>query len=330
MIRFIVYLVRMAKCAVTGNRQYYLWLGVLLAFVAMGGVSWAHHLEEGLIVSNMTDHVSWGIGIANFVYFVGVAVGGVARSRVPITARTQRSCCSASLAWSRRCALTIVTTWVSRLALHLTPIGSSTSRSCRLDVLVFNGYPFLNLHPRLCARRHLGESRARSPICPSCSSRWCGRGIHTVTAFLLGLGSRHFWNTPILAPRFLISAGASAPALMILLFTVIKRVTKLDVKDSVFEYFKYVLRITMPINLFLLGCEVFHEFYTGALHSASAYYLYFGLHGHSMLTAFIWTAIAFNDGHDDLFSSQASQRQPRAVRRLRPDAGRHLIGKVWD
>ncbi len=50
----------------------------------------------------------------------------------------------------------------------------------------------------------------------------------------------------------------------------------------------------MPINLFLLGCEVFDEFYTGSLHSASAHYLYFGLHGHNMLTKFIWTATAFN------------------------------------
>jgi molybdopterin-containing oxidoreductase family membrane subunit len=92
----------------------------------------------------------------------------------------------------------------------------------------------------------------------------------------------------------LISAGASAPALLILLFTAISKLTDLKVKESVFEYFAHVLRITMPINLFLLGCEVFQEFYTGALHSASAYYLYFGLHGYAMLPAFIWTAIAFN------------------------------------
>jgi molybdopterin-containing oxidoreductase family membrane subunit len=111
---------------------------------------------------------------------------------------------------------------------------------------------------------------------------------------LSGLGSRPFWNTPILAPRFLISAGASAPALLIILFTAIKYFTKQRVKDSVFEYFLSVLRITMPINLFLVGCEVFQEFYTGSLHAASAYYLYFGLHGHSMLPKFIWTALAFN------------------------------------
>ncbi len=38
-------------------------------------ISWHHHVTDGLIVTNMSDHVSWGIGIANFVYFVGVAAG---------------------------------------------------------------------------------------------------------------------------------------------------------------------------------------------------------------------------------------------------------------
>jgi Ni/Fe-hydrogenase subunit HybB-like protein len=43
-------------------------------------------------------------------------------------------------------------------------------------------------------------------------------GIHTVTAYLYcGLPGRHFWLTAILAPRFLSSAFAAGPALLILL-----------------------------------------------------------------------------------------------------------------
>ncbi|MBX3125868.1 MAG: polysulfide reductase NrfD [Polyangiaceae bacterium] len=308
MVRFAVYVLRMIACAARGSRQYYLWLGTLLVFVAMGGVSYAHHLSDGLIVTNMTDHVSWGIGIANFVYFVGVAAGAAVLV-VPAYAYHREDVKEIVLLGELlavvavlMCLLFIITDIGQPLKLwHLMPgIGKINLPSSLLawDVVVFNGYLFLNLHipGYLLYRRYLGEKPRPIAYLPFVfvSMIWAVT-IHTVTAFLLaGLGSRHFWNTPILAPRFLISAGASAPALLILLFTAIRRYTKLDVKDSVFEYFKYVLRITMPINLFLLGCEVFHEFYTGALHSASAYYLYFGLHGHSMLTSFIWTAIAFN------------------------------------
>jgi molybdopterin-containing oxidoreductase family membrane subunit len=69
----------------------------------------------------------------------------------------------------------------------------------------------------------------------------------------------------------------------------------------------------MPINLFLLGCEVFKEFYTGALHSASAYYLYFGLHGHAMLPRFIWTGIVFNVTATVIFLVPKLRQKPRTL-----------------
>ncbi|MEI8255446.1 MAG: NrfD/PsrC family molybdoenzyme membrane anchor subunit, partial [Deltaproteobacteria bacterium] len=108
------------------------------------------------------------------------------------------------------------------------------------------------------------------------------------------LGSRHFWNTAILAPRFLISAGASGPALLILIFSVIRSRTPLKVQESVFDYLKSVLRLTMPINLFLLGCDMFTEFYPGTTHSIAARYLFFGIGSHHMLPKFIWSAIAMD------------------------------------
>ena len=50
----------------------------------------------------------------------------------------------------------------------------------------------------------------------------------------------------------------------------------------------------MIINMFLLACEVFTEFYTDSAHVASARYLYFGLHGRHALVPWIWTAIGMN------------------------------------
>lgn len=308
MKQYLVYWLRMIRCALSGSRSYYVWMATLLVMVALGGLSWAHDLSHGLITTNMTDHVSWGIGIANFVYFVGVAAGAAvlvvpayAYHRADIKEIVLLGELLAVVAVTM--CLLFITTDVGRpeRLWHLFPIVGYLNLPSSLlawDVVVFSGYLAMNLHipGYLLYRRYLGKKPAALAYLPFVfvSMVWAA-SIHTVTAFLLsGLGSRPFWNTPILAPRFLISAGASAPALLILLFTVLKRFAGLPVKDSVFDYFKYVLRITMPINLFLLGCEVFQEFYTGALHSASAHYLYFGLHGHAMLSAFIWTAITFN------------------------------------
>lgn len=325
--QFIGYWIRMIRCAVVGSRAYYVWMGTLLLFIVMAGLEFTHTLHAGLIVTNMSDDVSWGIGIANFVYFVGVAAGAAVLvvpaylyHREDIKELVLLGELLAVVAVSM-CLLFIMTD-VGRpdRLWHLTPgIGHLNLPSSLLswDVVVFTGYLLMNLHipGYLLYSRYRGKKPTALMYLPFVflSMIWA-ISIHTVTAFLLsGLGSRPFWNTPILAPRFLISAGASAPALLILLFTVIKHFTSLNVKQSVFDYFLYVLRIAMPINLFLVGCEIFQEFYTGSLHSASAYYLYFGLHGHAMLPAFIWTAIAFNVSATIVFLVPKLRQNPKLM-----------------
>lgn len=339
MIRYLQYWVRMIACALSGTRVYYLWLGSLSVLIAVGFAAYLRQVEYGLVVTNMNDHVSWGIWTANFVYFVGVAAGAAVLV-VPAYAYHRHDIKEIVLlgellavAVVVMCMLFIVVDLGGPLrAWHLMPVVGRINLPSSLlawDVMVFNGYLLLNLHVPgyLLYKKYLGQPPKPAAYLPFVfiSMIWAV-SIHTVTAFLLvGLGSRPFWNTPILAPRFLISAGASAPALLILLFTVIKRTTKLDVKESVFEYFAYVLRIAMPINLFLLGCEVFKEFYTGSLHAASAYYLYFGLHGHATLPAFIWTAITFNVTATIIFLVPRLRRQKRI---LYAGCGLTIVG-VW-
>jgi hypothetical protein len=49
--------------------------------------------------------------------------------------------------------------------------------------------------------------------------------------------------------------------------------------DSPEQTLLSIMRITVLVNLFMLGAEVFTEFYTGGSHVSAARYLYFGLHG---------------------------------------------------
>jgi molybdopterin-containing oxidoreductase family membrane subunit len=55
-----------------------------------------------------------------------------------------------------------------------------------------------------------------------------------------------------------------------------------------------ILRVTVLINLFLLGCEMFTVLHTGAAHSESLRYLLFGLDGHARLVPWFWAAVAMN------------------------------------
>jgi len=126
--------------------------------------------------------------------------------------------------------------------------------------------------------------------------------IHTVTAFLYnGLAARPFWNASILAPRFLASAFCSGPAFMIILFQLIRKYTRIDIKNEAIFKVAELIAYSMFINLFLLGAEVFKEYYSDTVHLAPLQYLLQGLKGHNDLVPYIWTAMLFNIGAFFLF-----------------------------
>jgi len=133
--------------------------------------------------------------------------------------------------------------------------------------------------------------------------------IHTVTAFLyVGLAGRPFWNSAIVAPRFIASAFTAGPALMIVAFQIIRSLTGYHIGDRVFVLLRQIVTISLVISLFLLGCEVFKEFYSQSLHSASARYLFFGLHGHHALVPWIWSALAMEFGAVAILFSKLIQK----------------------
>jgi Ni/Fe-hydrogenase subunit HybB-like protein len=55
-----------------------------------------------------------------------------------------------------------------------------------------------------------------------------------------------------------------------------------------------LMAYSMFINLFLLGAELFKEYYSGTIHLAPMQYLYQGLQGHHPLVPWIWSATFMN------------------------------------
>jgi molybdopterin-containing oxidoreductase family membrane subunit len=119
--------------------------------------------------------------------------------------------------------------------------------------------------------------------------------IHAVTAFLYcGLGGRPFWNTALLAPRFLASAFVSGPAFILLTMRVIRVTTDLEIAPGPARMLVQIIRVAMTVNLVMLFSELFTMFYTGGGHVAAAQYLFFGDHGKYGLVPWIWTSLACN------------------------------------
>jgi molybdopterin-containing oxidoreductase family membrane subunit len=317
----------MTRYAVRGPSNYHLWLGGLMVAMVMGGVAWGIQLRDGFIVTNLSDHVSWGAYIANFTFLVGVAAAAVLLV-IPAYALHREDVKEVVLIGELMAVSAIVMCLAfvtvdlghPERVLHMLPGFGRLNFPYSIlawDVIVLSGYLVLNMHlpGYLLYKRYKRETPAKSLYLPLVflSMGWAV-SIHTVTAFLYsGLGGRPFWNTAILAPRFLVSAFAAGPAILLIAFLVINRTGAMKIRGSVFDMLRNISALMLLLNYFLLGCELFTEFYTGSVHSISARYLFFGIAGHGKLVPYIWGGIALGVSAAVVFLVPALYRNTKVL-----------------
>ncbi len=309
MLTNIFYFLRSAIRATTGgNRSYHLWMGTLTLLMLIGAYGYSVQLREGLIVTGMSDHVSWGLYISNFTFLVGLAAAAVMLVMPAYVLRDvdfSRAVLigeGVAVAALLMCLSFVVVDMGGPLrAWHLIPkLGYFNWPQSLLawDVLVLNGYLALNLLiPLYILYSHYhGRAPNERYYVPFVylSVLWAV-SIHMVTAFLLaGLPARPFWNSSLMGPRFLASAFAAGPAFMILTFSYIRSQTRYQIPEHALSKLAMIATVAAQINLIMLGSEIFKEFYFPTHHSQSAFYLFFGLHGHDRLVPWIWTSISMN------------------------------------
>ena len=291
-----------------GSRKYHLWMGFLTFVMLTGMYCYSIQLDEGLAATGMTDRVSWGLYISNFTFFVGVAAAAVILVMPTYVLHDvdfkQAVLIGEGMAVAALlvCLAFVVADMGGPSVLwHMIPgIGVFNFPRSMLtwDVLVLNGYLLINLSvPFYILLKHyqgkLPNPRVYVPIC-IISVLWA-ISLHLVTAFLYqGLQSRPFWNNALLGPKFLASAFAAGPALIIIAMAVIRNNTAFKIADKTIQKVAMVMVVAAQINLVMLISELFKEFYSPTHHSISAYYLYFGLGDKTALMPWIWTAIPLN------------------------------------
>ncbi len=297
-----------SKILVTGSKAYKLWITALFVFIAVAVILLFKQFDQGLIVTNMRDQVSWGWYIANFTFLVGVAAAAVVLvipaylyNYEPIKDIALLGEIMAVSAVSMCLLFVTIDMGSPERFWHLIPkIGLFNFPQSILawDVLVLNVYLFLNLFLVLYAlyKLYVGKPQNKVLVWPLILfSIPAAISIHTVTAFIYaGLPSRPFWNAAILAPRFIASAFCSGPAFMLILFQIIRKNTKFKISDDALFKIGELIAYAMALNLFFLVAEIFKERYSATAHIASLDYLFYGLHGHDQLVPWIWTAVTLN------------------------------------
>ena len=98
--------------------------------------------------------------------------------------------------------------------------------------------------------------------------------------------------TAILAPRFLASAFAAGPALLILLCLILKKVAGFDAGKQAIEKLSLIVTYAMVINVFLVLMEFFTAFYSRIPeHMEHFQYVFFGLEGDYYLAPWMWLSL---------------------------------------
>jgi Ni/Fe-hydrogenase subunit HybB-like protein len=303
--QYLTFVWECVRVSFVGDWRYYTWMTILTVLAMLGLHAYCHQLVHGLVTTGMTDQVSWGLYIANFTYLVGLAAAA-AMLVIPVYVYRNMHLHDVvifgellAVAVIIMCLL-FITVDLGRpdKFLHLLQRFNFPISMLTWDVIALNGYLLLNLHicGYLLYSAYCGRKPSNLFYVPFVfiAIVWAV-SIHTVTAFLyVGLGGRPFWNSAIIAPRFLASAFAAGPAFIILTLQVVRRYSSHRVSNDALLTLRRIVQVAMIINIFLLICEVFTEFYTDSAHVASARYLYFGARGRHALVPWIWTAIAFN------------------------------------
>ncbi len=290
----------MLEKAIYGSRRYWVWIFFLLSLIGAGFLAYLYQFKYGLGVTGMSRDVSWGLYIGQFTFLVGVAASGV-MVVLPYYLHNYKKFGRLTIlgeflaiAAVVMCMLFIFVDMGQPLRVLNVILHPSPNSVMFFDMLVLSGYLILNL---LVGWTVLGAERKEIPppkwVKPIIylSIAWAP-SIHTVTAFLYaGLPGRHFWLSAIMAARFLASAFAAGPALLIVLALIVRKYTKFDPGKEAIQALGKIVTYCMILNVFFLGLEFFTAFYSqipGHMHSFV--YLYTGLHGHNQLVPIMWVS----------------------------------------
>ncbi len=304
-MNFIRFITGSIKIIFHGSKTYYAWLIILLLLILWGGTGYSEQILHGLIKTHMRDSVSWGFYIGNFTFLVGVAAAAVMLV-IPAYIYDWKpikeivifgellAVCSVIM-----CLSFIVVDIGNPLRFwHMLPlIGTLNFPSSMLswDFFVLNIYLILNLvvvtYLLYCIfyKKEYNKSFVLPLVLFSIPM---AVAIHTTTAFLYNaLPGRVFWNSALLAPRFLASAFCSGPAILLILFQILRKTTRFEIKDEAIWKIAELMVYAMFIYLFFTIAELFKEFYSGTENILYWKYLLFGIGDHKEIVPYSWSSI---------------------------------------
>ncbi len=297
-IETIIYILKHAFLG--RSKRYYLAMIGLLVVTIYGLYLWifVQHApiflgidRGGMILTGMNNSVIWGLYISFFVFWVGVAAAGIAFGiaayvfgdpefkKIAVLGEVQ-----AVAALVVALMLIVVDLGRPIRALFLMPLLPNFPKSMLdWDFIVLTGYLIINLIGFLVTTHYYRRDKPipRKFLVPFITiAAPFAIGIHTVTAFISqALTARPFWNSPLLAPRYVATAFASGPAILLIALAIAEKyIPDFHVDFKVYKKTLYLIAGALATGLYFTLSEV-HEVYwytTEPLKREQANVAYFG------------------------------------------------------
>ena len=304
-MNFIHFIKGSIKLIFQGTKTYYAWLFFLLALAIWGAFGYASQLGEGLIKTHMRDSVSWAFYIGNFTFLVGVAAAAVMLV-IPAYIYDWKPIKEITI-FGELLAVCAVIMCISFIVVdignplrfwHMLPLLGTMNFPYSMlswDFFFLSAYLIINLivvvH-LLYSVFYKKPYKKKIVLTLVFISIPMAVGIHTVTAFLYNaLPARPFWNSALLAPRFLASAFCSGPAILLILFQILRKITRFEIKDQAIWTIAELMVYAMFIYLFFTIAEFFKEFYSDTQHILYWKYMLFGIGENREIVPYSWASI---------------------------------------
>ena len=297
--------------------RYYAWVGGLSVIVVWALVMYIRQLRNGLIVTGMSDRMSWGLYIISFVFFIGISHAGTllsailrvvkARWQLPITRMAEFITVVALMVGGlfplidmgrpdRILNMFFYGRWQSPLLWDFLAISTYLTGSLL--------YLYLPLIPdfALC-RDRLGSSapRWKRAFFTTAAAGWTGTptqrraleramtimmiviipvavSVHTVVSWIFAMTLREPFNSTIFGAYFVAGAIFSGVAAIIILMAVLRRVLHLE---------EYITKNQFSaLGFFLLAMALVMIYFNASEYMVTGYKMEAGapFHFHDILT----------------------------------------------
>ncbi|GBE03310.1 MAG TPA: hypothetical protein ENH45_05080 [Nitrospirae bacterium] len=247
------------------SRSFYIFIGILLAFIALGQFNWFRYLTYGPGDSGSSDVVPWGIYISGLAYFIGLSAGATIVGLIhhgferhdyePIAIR--------SIILGLVCVIGATQCVLVDLGVPFRGLKVPLLLHNFTSLFLVSSTSYYGFMAVLGGELYFSIKVLRGNASPRDKkmAKWFGILavpyalwiVHAFTGSIFGVvKAREMWNTPMLPVHFVISAIASGFALAIMVAVITSKVEKRELlSKETYNHMGKILCFFVLLTVFL-------------------------------------------------------------------------------